>query len=303
MKLIERVCNYSYFTNVLGLSRSLLAFATLSTLVLNSNNNLFYAGLNDEISIKCNGVNNISIYCILNQDLLLAKVLSILVLILVISGWYPRVTGILHWWVTYSLSVSAFLVDGGDQIASILTLLLIPITLSDGRRNHWASTSKQTFYSSTVGYFSAILIKIQVAVIYFHSATGKFPVAEWIDGTALYYWFTSHNFGAPTWFLQLFGFALKSPVLITLTTWSVLVLELFLAVSLFLDNPKIRKKLFYIGVAFHFGILVIHGLFSFFFTMVAALIFLLLYPNVITLGSFTKATLLHTLLFLKKSSK
>lgn len=281
MKVIEVIKKRSYLTNVYGVARSLLAIGTLSTLLFNSNTVLFYYGLENSLYIQCNSITSISIFCILKENLILAKVISIIILSVVAVGILPRLTGILHWWITYSVSVSCYIIDGGDQIAAILAFFLIPVTLVDSRWNHWQyDNSQNNYYSSVVAYFSTLMIKIQVAVIYFHAAIGKLYVDEWLNGTALYYWLYSQSFGAPDWIITIVSPLLRSPVFITFLTWFVLALELMLAVSIFYKNIKVKRALFYLGILFHFSILIVHGLFSFFFSMATALIFLLIYPQI-----------------------
>jgi antimicrobial peptide system SdpB family protein len=269
-----------YHSNVLGLVRSLLAFGTLSTLLFNSHEVLFSTGLENEIGITCNKLTTLSIFCILKEEIAISYTISISILIISILGFLPRYFGVLHWWITYSLSVSGLLIDGGDQLASILTLLLIPITLTDSRVHHWSLiNNKDNIYKSTISNLAVLLIKIQIAVVYFHASTGKFFVNEWINGTAIYYWFSSSNFGAPYVILDIIDPFLRNPYFITFTTWLVIILELLLATSIFSINYKYKKLLLWIGLLFHFGIIVIHGLFSFFFTMAASLVLLLAYPK------------------------
>lgn len=65
-------------------------------------------------------------------------------------------------------------------------------------------------------------------------------------------------------------------IIVTLLTWGILTLEVILFAGFFM-KIKHRKKLLIIGMLFHLGIVVVHGLFSFFFAMAAALI-LYLWP-------------------------
>lgn len=53
------------------------------------------------------------------------KWLAIVLLIIIASGWRPRFTGIIHWWICYSLQNSALTLDGGEQVSAVITLLLI----------------------------------------------------------------------------------------------------------------------------------------------------------------------------------
>ena len=272
MSKIDNLINHKYWTNYLGLARTLLGFATLLTLLSNSQNTLFRFGIKDENNIKCSGTNNFSIFCIVN-NLDIAIIVSCFILFFVIIGIYPRLTAIFHWWITYSFATSSYAVDGGDQIASILTLILIPLCLFDKRKWHWQKDLYfHSYYEKVIAFFSYLLICLQVFVIYFHAATGKFAVGEWVNGTALYYWFYNSFFGLKDNLKPFFNIILKSPILITLSTWSVLILELILAFGIFYRGRKIRFFMCFLGILFHFFIALVHGLISFFLIMSGALI-------------------------------
>jgi|GEM_PF-7020792 len=79
----------------------------------------------------------ISIFRLLSDNILLAKWICVVLLCCVVSGYYPRVTCFFHWWTSASMVASFRLFDGGDFITQVMTLLLIPICLQDGRANHW----------------------------------------------------------------------------------------------------------------------------------------------------------------------
>lgn len=277
--LINQLINKEYWTNFLGLGRGLLAIGTLLTLLLNSNNTLFYTGINNEITHLCE-ISNISIFCLLSDNLDLAKIISISILIIVILGIYPRFTCIPHWWITHSFVSSSTVIDGGDQISSIIALLLIPICLFDKRKWHWSTKFyNHNFYEKTIAFFFYLLISIQVSVIYFHAAVGKFEVSEWVQGTAVYYWFTHPLFGANSLIEPILEPILKSPFLLTCITWSVMILELFLAFCIFF-KLKIRIFALILGLIFHFFIIIIHGLVSFYFAMASSLILYLIAQNI-----------------------
>jgi hypothetical protein len=103
--------------------------------------------------------------------------------------------------------------------------------------------------------------RLQVAGIYLHAAAGKFQHEEWANGTAIYYWFTHPLIGARGWVLALVG-----PLVVTrgvaLITWGTIVFEFFLAAAIIAPR-KPRQVLLAAGIAFHGGILPIHGLVSF----------------------------------------
>ncbi len=279
MKITSRIINKEYHTNVVGLSRSLLAFGTLLTLVFNSNQLLFFYGVDFET--RYIGQSSFTFFSLFTDSYLLyAKLIAMLLLLIIILGYYPRFFGILHWYITYSFLSDCPIVDGGDQIASQITLLLIPITLLDGRKNHWniPCTKNANPYVRVMAYFAFFLLYLQIAFIYFDAAVSKLRVDEWISGTAVYYWFTSPTFGVGDFLKPLVYPLLKHPISLTLITWSTIALELALAGAVFMKNNR-SKILLFLGLAFHFMIILIHGLPSFFCTMSACLVIYLLPSN------------------------
>lgn len=265
------------WTNVYGLTRSLMATATALTLLFSRTSSLFRPGTGALDVPLCTGERSLGLFCVLPaKELDLACWLSVAILLLVASGWRPRVTGVLHWWVSFSLHANALVLDGGDNVAAVLTLLLLPVTLTDARRWHWqeapnAPVDGTEELKRIVALVALWIIRLQVAGVYFHAAIGKFGVEEWTNGTALYYFLTSPSFGAAGWLSMLLWPILTNSILVTLLTWSVLVVEYLLSAGLLIPKRR-RGLLLAVGIALHFGILVVHGLVSFSMTMFAALI-------------------------------
>ncbi|HSP17290.1 MAG TPA: sporulation-delaying protein SdpB family protein [Thermoanaerobaculia bacterium] len=267
-------------TNVYGVARTLIAASTLLTFVFTDTDVLFRPALGIDTIPICNGLaGRISLFCLLSGHLDVARGIVIVLLATVASGWRPRLTGIIHWWISFSFMSSAILVDGGDQVCAVIALLLVPVTLMDRRRWHW---SKPDPIDDSLGESSRRLvaltaltvIRIQVAIIYLHAAVAKCAVAEWMNGTALYYWFTDPMFGAPNWLGPFLMPALVHGPSVTILTWSVIVLEFSLFAGL-LARDEYRHALLIAGILFHVGIALIHGLVSFSLTMFGALILLL----------------------------
>jgi antimicrobial peptide system SdpB family protein len=268
------------FTNVYGLARTLLASAAAITLLATPLNALFRP-LSTEPNVPgCHGLAQASAYCIAAPHLSLVRWVSFLVLLLVASGYRPRITGVLHSYVALSFSTTSAAIEGGDQIQSNLALLLLPVTLLDGRKWHWdpplarpASLSEDA--RRLVARFCFALMRLQVAGIYFHAAVGKWGVEEWGDGTVLYYWFAHPSFGAPAWLRPLTDALTHNGAMLAGLTWSVVLLEFFLAAGI-VAQRRYRPFLFWSGIALHLGIALIHGLMSFATVMWAALILYLL---------------------------
>ncbi|WP_340067169.1 sporulation-delaying protein SdpB family protein [Ascidiimonas aurantiaca] len=265
------------WTNTLGLARTLLALGTVFTLLVNSNAVLFNTlALNEKPSL----LQGFGLFYLLKDYLVLAKTIAIFALLLVLSGYYPRYTGIIHWYISYSFFSSCNLIDGGDHITAVITFLLLPITITDSRKSHWDPPvySKNTIRSILARSFLT-LVKIQVCAIYFHSFVGKAAATEWVNGTATFYWLTHEYFGIHATLRPLFLWLLSNAFAVTIVTWGTLAVEFLLSAGIVLDKNSPKRKWFLItGILFHFSIVIVHGLASFFFAVSAGLILYLL-PN------------------------
>lgn len=261
------------WTNVYGVARTIFALGTLLTLLFNPTPVLFPPAAGIAPPPFCTGVARVSIFCL--WELEVARYISIMLLLIVASGWRPRWTAPLHCWVAFSLQVSAITLDGGDQVTGVITLLLLPIALTDGRRWHWspspAGTDARGILKKLVAASAFLVIRLQVAGIYLHSFIGKFKVTEWVNGTALYYWWTDPLFGAAPWLRPATDQLVRSPVPLVLLTWGALLLELLLFVALVLPRRH-WQWILWLGVGFHATIALVQGLVSFGFAMTAALI-------------------------------
>lgn len=270
------VARTSPHTDVVGLARTLLAAATLATLLLNPTGVLFAGSADGAAGPVCSAGRGASAFCLVGPGgLEMLRWATIVVLAVVASGWRPRLTALPHWYVTWSLGAAVTLADGGDQVAASLTLLLVPVALTDPRRWHWGeppsvalTTGRAT--SRVVARAFLWLIRLQVAGIYLHAAIAKLGQPEWADGTALYYWLGNPAFGLPPWIRALSDPLLHSGAGVAALTWGVVVLELVLAAGLVVE-PRRRAPLLVAGLALHAGIVGM-GLMSFATVMFAALL-------------------------------
>jgi antimicrobial peptide system SdpB family protein len=274
----SEIANKNYFTNVYSYGRTLLAIGTLITLLFSNKYVLFPEHLykSDELLYFFKDYN---LFFIFGYDgIWIAKSISILILSLVILGVYPRITGLLHWYVSFCFLNSCSLVDGGDQITAVMTFLLIPVTLLDNRSNHWSKEIIKSKYKNFTAYCLFVVMELQMAVVYLQAGIEKpYKVAEWLDGTAFYYWLNNNVFGGNDVVLAIFNPILKIPFFVSLMTWGVILFELSLFGLFFMDREKRRRFLKY-ALLFHFFIILFHGLISFFFAMAGGL-FLYLLPK------------------------
>lgn len=274
---VEKYATLNPWTNVLGLSRSILAFGFLITLLFNDIHTLFPISKVEmmESGMLYLPIHKISIYYILNEYLLFSKLITILILLWVLSGYIPQVSCFFHWWVCFSYFITSPLIEGGDQIMSIMTLFLIPICIFDNRLNHWSKPKINFKPKIQLFVWSVVfIIQIQFSLVYFNAVISKLGVYEWAYGTAIYYWFTNEIIGASEP-IRSFVFDITSnSYIVVLLTWGTLLLEFLLGAWIFMKRNKWNWKiLFILGVCFHFGIVVMFGLVSFFFSMLAVLIF------------------------------
>lgn len=272
LALFDSISNKTIQTPVYGFARSLLAIGTLINFVFNNETVLFDPEINFSNRFVKTIFDDINIFFLFGFEyLFITRIVSIIILIIVVWGIYPRFTGVLHWWVSFSWFQAGALVEGGDQITAVITFLLIPITILDKRKNHWYKTKETKNY--ILNYISVLfffLIQLQVCFLYFHAAVEKmYKVSEWVDGTAVYYFFKDPVFGYPDLMNPLMSIFIESKFVFFIS-WGTILFELLLAGAFFMSVNK-KKFLYPFGVFFHLLIWFIFGLSSFFFAMAGAL--------------------------------
>lgn len=257
------------------ITRTLLAAATMFTLIFNGRDDLFRETMFIDEKLTSFFVYRFNIFILLGyENTGIARMICCLVLAAVIMGWYPKITSVLHWYVAFCTYSAFIIVDGGDQINSIITLLLIGIAMCDDRKNAWSAPAAKdgnnlrNFVANTF----LILIKLQIAIIYLNSGVAKLYVTEWMNGSAYYYWFTHNAFGAPDYLKPVIAPALSYPLPVFLLTWGTIIFEVCLFGCLFTTNRLLKKTMFQVGIGFHFFIFIFHGLFSFFLVMAGCLV-------------------------------
>jgi antimicrobial peptide system SdpB family protein len=270
------------WTNVYGLARTMMALSSALTLSLNRSSILWrpIAGVATRPPFcTAHTIQKGALYCLMPAHLEAARWVAVAILLVVASGWQPRITGVLHWWVAASYQLTASTLEGGDQAAAVLTLLLIPVTLTDPRSWHWqkapsipeGGSSVLSAIRALVAPSALLVVRVQVCGIYFHAAFGKLQAPEWANGTAMYYWLSHPTFGATHAFSRILQVVLSKPALLAGLTWGSIIVELFLFMGLFATRP-VRRVLLCLGIGLHLGIMLLMGLTSFSVTMFAALI-------------------------------
>ncbi len=280
---ILRLEQHSIFTHKIALVRTIFAVSAFLVLITNNLHEITNFNLIKQDEILIQRVLFMNHYSIFNLcGIHWGKIISILILLFAITGYYPKISCLLQAWVHISISNSFIIVEGGDQIASNLSLLLIPICLFDNRMNQWDTAKKSKDRKAVNVFFNVyyFLIMLQVAVVYLDASIGKLLNEEWRSGTCLYYWFTHNLFGAPVGLQKVYNIITLSS-LAPLFAWLVIIFELCLFACLLVTNKKTKKIFLFLGLIFHLGIAVTHGLISFFLYMAGALILYLDEENVV----------------------
>lgn len=260
-----------------GIGRSLVALGLLVTIAFDGTNVLFAPDPTRFPVGRCGNesILDFSLFCLFGFDL--GHRIAILVFLLVILGYFPAITAIPFAYSAWSLQASIAIPEGGDQLASNLALILLPISLLDWRLNQWSPpetnllrrTSWKRFFSSMRGV-AVMVLSGQISIVYFFAAVEKFAVEEWKDGTALYYWSTDPNFGATGIRGQLLELLSTNSLFVVLLTWGTLALEMLLAFA-WMSTREIKIALLAAGITFHIGIGIFMGLISFSLIMCGAL--------------------------------
>lgn len=276
--------------NLLGVARSFIYLSLAMTLLVSPPWVTTTPLLGVEPQYGCEDLRAVALYCLVDpSEVALAQFVSGAFMLIAAAGLLPAVFALPAAYVAFSVAFGTSLPDGGDQIAAVLLILLLPNTLLDFRISHWhvkmaSHGNKWTQISVAVASMSLFIARLQISAIYFFAGVEKLSSSSWVDGSAVYAWLRHMSFGAPEWL---------SPVLLPLTeralissaiTWGTLVLEITLGISLLLPESIRIKLLLPVGFIFHLGIMFAMGIASFAVVMLGALIILLTSPGVCVLA-------------------
>ncbi|MFE5869209.1 sporulation-delaying protein SdpB family protein [Streptomyces roseifaciens] len=253
-----------------GWGRTLIATAHLITLALTPTAALLHPLLNEAPYPHCQKALAVSAYCVggdaVSQEW--RRWIMVALLAVVAGGYRPRWTVWIHAWLLYSIGVSIALPDGGEAIARIAGLLLIPMGMADDRRWHWQRPRTPIGPTARGTAFAAFwALRIQLVILYVQSGVSKFGVPDWLNGSAEYYILRDPIFGAaqpfegPALWLSEHGLTLG------LLTWGGIIIELVIAAFL-LGPERWRKAAFALDVVLHASIIATIGLWSFSLIMI-----------------------------------
>ncbi|GAA2265915.1 membrane protein [Streptomyces amakusaensis] len=271
------------WSNAYGLARTLVALGTAATLAFSSTSTLFRPVATIGDFPTCNGATSAAVFCLAGDDrtgLTWLKWLCVLALLIVASGWRPRLTALPHAYINYSVFAGISITDGGDQIGLILSMLFVLPALGDPRRWHWLpppdeAGGKALRVRALIGTSGLIMIRLQMSFVYFNACVAKLPHPEWYDGTAMWYWSTNSSFGAAPWLDTILRPVVSTALGAALMTWLPLFIEIALAAALLLPQ-RFRYTALWAGLLFHFSIGLVMGLWTFALAMAGGLLVLCL---------------------------
>lgn len=256
----------------LALTRSLLALASLLTLVFSPDDALFVGDPQVPAGTRCGGPQRLSLWCVTGSSphgLLVSRIVAIVVLLAVVSGFRPRWTCVPHWYVSASIAWSLTQPNGGDRAAMMVTLLLIPALIRDDRRWHWTRPSTPLPPAWRGGAYAAWLaLRCQIALIYVQAVLTKMAVPEWRHGEAMATVFYDPEYGFPRFVRNHFGAVLSDSLVVHAATWGTLAVELTIA-GCVLAGLRQRRVGVALAVSLHGAIGMGMGLVSFGAVMVA----------------------------------
>src|SRR5699024_8254690 len=126
-KLKRKILNWTNsnipWTNVYGLARSIIAMSTALTLAFNDSYILFKPAAGIPEYPQCNGISNISIFCLFSNKYIYLEIirwLCVIILVIIASGWRLCITRIIHRWLSYSFHVYSLTDICGDKIVAVI---------------------------------------------------------------------------------------------------------------------------------------------------------------------------------------
>ncbi|GAA3690108.1 hypothetical protein GCM10022267_90910 [Lentzea roselyniae] len=174
----------------LVVGRCLLALAQLSTVVFSRDAVLFSPVLSPPDGVRCEGMRSTSLWCVTQvsgHGTVISRIVTIGVLLVVLSGYRPKLTCVPHWYVAFSSVVAAPSSDGGERALMLATMLLIPLCLGDDRRWQWTRLHTPPAPAWRGAAFAAgYALRLQLSVIYLGAVVSKLADPLWRQGSAMF---------------------------------------------------------------------------------------------------------------------
>lgn len=259
----------------LALARTLLACAEAVGIACTPDRTLLPSAAPYPDGMRCAGIRSASAWCVLGPGAdgrLAARIVEIVILVLVASGFRPRWTCVPHWYAAFSLAAAAVQPSGEDEITVIAVLLLVPLCLGDTRIWHWSPPGAPLAPAWRGAALSAWwLLRIQLFIVYIVSSSSKLASAGWRAGTAMDTVFTDPVYGLPQ---VLRPVAVKLATLgwpLCCLTYAVVATEFGIAFCM-LAGARWRRAGLILACALHGGIILAMGLVEFGATMIAVVL-------------------------------
>ena len=263
----------------ISIGRAIVAVAQLIFILSTLQEKRFAEVGPQPFSPHCQGLSQAGLYCVVGgEHVILADVVIVFGLILVISGFYPRWTGIVHLYITYALSTAVTLPGGGESVVLIVVGLLAVAGLSDNRRNCYLTHPGADHAPAplqSIGQAAIILGRVQLCFLYAIAAFSKLGIAGWVHG--IHYAANNALFG--DWFQVLersgiFGHGW----FFTVATWMPIALELLIAINV-IGTANMRRASFTLAVILHGGIILTTGFVGFSLMMIGCCLSVITPPN------------------------
>lgn len=165
----------------------------------------------------------------------------------------------------FSVCLSKFLfpvLNGADLVLNLFLLIGLVVPTSPVLKFSGLENYQKVFSS-----FGVLLIKVQIALIYFLSGYDKLITASWRSGHAIFSVANLDFFSNPNFSVQLTGLSTL------LVAWLVIIFEISFAFFIWFE--KFKKYWLIAGTVFHLAIIVFMGLLDFGLVMlISYLIFL-----------------------------
>jgi antimicrobial peptide system SdpB family protein len=271
-RVLDEAERFDPRTRLFAAGRSVLGFAQLCMLLVDPDRVLFARSPGASYGMGCDGVSGLSLWCVSGSSpaaMDLDRALALLVFALVAAGYRPRWTCVAHWYLSFSLGASLIVPIGADQVAQIVSMLLVPMLLGDDRRWHWLAADKPLAPRWRGSAYAAYLaLRCQITIIYVVAAGAKLLTPEWRGGTAMRVIFQDPDFGLPASLFHALRPLFVARVVSAGIGWTAIALELLIAVCV-LGRRRARLCGLLAACLLHTAIIVLMGLFGFGLTMIA----------------------------------
>ncbi|MDK4240210.1 hypothetical protein [Corynebacterium pseudodiphtheriticum] len=265
-----------------AVSRLLLSIAQLSVFAFTQTHNLFPPLILNNGEHKCEALGRaFSAYCL--GDMFNEKTGTIIIVCILLwfgSGLLPQISGFAFVWSTFSFAQTIHLPDGGDYVAQVISVFLAVLGLPHTRIWYWQKPDPRTIKAPLIYVHKLlrlmtvpayILLKLQFSWIYLNAAIAKTAVEQWQDGTAFYYVVRQEFFGVSGAIGDFIIEVSKIPIVTLGITWGVIIIEIAIALSLFLPR-RLGIISLIISTTLHLSIFLFIGLFSFALIMIGGMI-------------------------------